>query len=699
VVTPRAHARRYPRRVAEAPFVGRARERVELSQRWVPGALVTLLGPAGVGKSRLARRLDEPSTTVPLRRIDDDDRAWDTLALALGIAASADVRGAVASTLVRSPRRLVLDDADEVPPSFVAELARLADVPILVTSRRRLGLVEEVLVELGPLPDDEAAELLDAWLLRVRGRGANDAERPWLHTIARQLDGLPLAIELAAARTRVLGLAALSRRLDEHPSPVASARDRQRGGDRARGLDVAFEASWASLDLPERATLAQLTVFAGGFDVDSAEAVVRLESSAPPLLDVLQELRDRSLLQAEGARLDLLRTFSAFVRARSDDALVRAAEARHAEHFARLFEAPWDDAATLEARLAERENLLSALDRLRARHAPGSHEAETALRGLIGLAPLLLVRGPLHALASRLEPTLDRSARSGADLALLADASAVAARVHLRLGDPARAERALAEARLLMAKRAPGKQGADPSGVVARAGVELALARGADPSAWLEALPDDPSSELARAEALVSADPERARAAALRALHGDRLVRLAARVVLARLGDEATLRAAGELVEEAERLGDLASLARLHVVRDGAAGLARARRLAERLGDVRLWAELAPSDARVRLRVASDASVVEVDGEPVALGTRKSLRGVVRALVDAHGGAALPWDALLAAGWPGERVSGEAGMQRVRVAVSTLRKLGLAAAIETVEGGYRLDPRATVEPI
>jgi hypothetical protein len=134
-------------------------------------------------------------------------------------------------------------------------------------------------------------------------------------------------------------------------------------------------------------------------------------------------------------------------------------------------------------------------------------------------------------------------------------------------------------------------------------------------------------------------------------------------------------------------------------VRDGAAGLARARRLAERLGDVRLWAELAPSDARVRLRVASDASVVEVDGEPVALGTRKSLRGVVRALVDAHGGAALPWDALLAAGWPGERVSGEAGMQRVRVAVSTLRKLGLAAAIETVEGGYRLDPRATVEPI
>jgi hypothetical protein len=71
----------------------------------------------------------------------------------------------------------------------------------------------------------------------------------------------------------------------------------------------------------------------------------------------------------------------------------------------------------------------------------------------------------------------------------------------------------------------------------------------------------------------------------------------------------------------------------------------------------------------------------------------------MRALVDAHGSTALPWDALLAAGWPGERVSAEAGMQRVRVAVSTLRKLGLAAVIETVEGGYRLDPRATVEPI
>lgn len=366
--------------MAEAPFVGRARERVELSQRWMPGALITLLGPAGVGKSRLATRLDEPSTTVPLRAIDDADRAWDALAIALGVSASAEVRSAVASTLVRSPRGLVLDDADDVPPSFVAELAQLVDVPLLVTSRRRLGLVEELLVELDPLSDDEAAELLDAWLVRVRGRGANDAERPWLHTIAKQLDGLPLAIELAAARTRVLGLAALSRRLDETPSALA-VRER---GERARGLDAAFEASWASLDLFEREALAQLTVFAGGFDVDTAEAVVRLEPNAPSLLDVLQELRDRSLLQAEGSRLDLLRTFAAFVRARTDEALLRAAETRHAEHFAQLFEAAWDDPATLDARLVERENLLVALDRLRARHAPSSREAETALRGLIG---------------------------------------------------------------------------------------------------------------------------------------------------------------------------------------------------------------------------------------------------------------------------------------------------------------------------
>jgi len=681
--------------VAEAPFVGRARERVELSQRWMPGALITLLGPAGVGKSRLATRLDEPSTTVPLRAIDDADRAWDALAIALGVSASAEVRSAVASTLVRSPRGLVLDDADDVPPSFVAELAQLVDVPLLVTSRRRLGLVEELLVELDPLSDDEAAELLDAWLVRVRGRGANDAERPWLHTIAKQLDGLPLAIELAAARTRVLGLAALSRRLDETPSALA-VRER---GERTRGLDAAFEASWASLDLFEREALAQLTVFAGGFDVDTAEAVVRLPPQAPPLLDVLQELRDRSLLQAADSRLDLLRTFAAFVRARSDEARLRAAETRHAEHFARLFETGWDDTTTLEGRLAERENLLVALDRLRARHAPGSHEAETALRGLIGLAPLLLVRGPLHALAARLEPTLDRSARSGADLALLADASAIAARVHLRLGDLPRAERALARARLLLAKRAPHARESkgDPRGSVARAGVELAVARGEDPSEWLDALPDDPSGALVRAEALRTRDAEGAREAARRALSGDRLVRLAARVVLAQLGEDATLRVVGELVEEAEALGDLASLARLHVVRDGATGTMRARRLAERIGDARLLAELTPRDERVSLRVANDASVIEVDGERLDLGTRKSLRGVMRALVDAHGSATLPWDALLAAGWPGERVSAEAGMQRVRVAVSTLRKLGLGAVIETVEGGYRLDPRAAVE--
>lgn len=671
--------------MAEAPFVGRTRERVELARRWVPGALVTLLGPAGVGKSRLATRLPESdaSLRVPLRSVRDQAGAWDALAVTVGIATSAEVRSEVASVLVRTSRGLVLDDADEVPPRFFAELVELVDAPLLVTSRRRLGLPEETLFELSPLPEDEAAELLDAWLVRVRGRGANDAERPWLHTIAHQLDRLPLAIELAASRSRVLGLAALSRRLDESLVSLAAPRDR------ARGLDAAFEASWSTLEPWERAALMQLTVFVGGFDADSAEVVVQLEKGAPPWLDVLQELRDRSLLQAgDGARLELLRTFATFVRAQSDETIVRAAEARHAEHFARFFARTWDAPGELELRLVERENLLATLDRLRARHAPRSQEAETALRGLLGLAPLLLVRGPLHALATRLEPTLDCSARSGADVALLAEASAMAARVHARLGDLSRADRALARARLFAAKVG------DARGEVARAGVELALALGEDPNAWLDVLPDDPASALLRAEALIARDPIGAKTAAHRACDGDRLVRLAARVVLAKLGEDEPL---NELVAEAEALGDLVSLARLHVLRDGAEGMTRARRLAERLGDARLSRELTPKDETVRVRVAADASVVEVDGERVELGTRKALRGVLRALVEAHGGDPLPWDALLAAGWSDERVGAEAGMQRVRVAVSTLRKLGLALVIETVEGGYRLRPDVRVE--
>lgn len=667
--------------MSEPPFVGREREQAELRRRLVPGALVTLTGPAGVGKSRLARRVG--GISVGLREARDVGGLWDALAMAAGVAASADVRAEVASTL--GPECVLLDDADEVPAEAIDELAHTIDAPILVTSRRRLGLGAEVLVELAPLDESDGVALVGAWLDRLRGRGPSDAEEPWVRELVQLVDGLPLAIELAVARCRVLGPAAIVRRLRESPTLVAG------------GLDVAFAWSWDSLEPVAREALAQLTVFVGGFDVDAAEAIVVLEGGVTPerrdVLDVLALLRDRSLVRAidDVPRLDLLSTFARFVRARSDAHTIRDAEARHAAYFAARLANEWSTAEELERRLAERGNVLALVDRLRARTVPSADEANVALQALLAIAPTLLVCGPLLALVERLDPALEASTRSGADLALLTRASAMRARARARTGDLERAASDLSRARLLAAKAG------DPGGEVARAGVEVALARGEDASAWLAALGDDPESALLDArDALRRGDVARARARCAVAERGDRFTALGAQVLRAQLGDPQPL---GALLDEAEALGDVASCARLRSLRDETA---TARRLAERLGDAALIAELAALHTRTEppvLRVAADGSAFELPERRVDLSSRKTLRTLLARLVVGHaaGEPPLPWDTLLSAGWPGERVSAEAGIQRVRVAVSTLRKLGLGELVQTIEGGYRLDPRARVE--
>ncbi|MEZ4248292.1 MAG: hypothetical protein R3B99_08650 [Polyangiales bacterium] len=657
------------------PFVGRASERAELARRLEPGALVTVLGPPGVGKSRLV----EGGLRVALRGVNDDVGFWETLARAVDVAPCADSVAAVVGALAtRGDDALILDDADEVPPTCIATLGALVEIPRVVTSRRRLGLADEQVIELAPLDEADGVALLDAWLTNLRGRPANDAERPWLVSIVQRLDGLPLAIELAAARARVMSVAALARRLDEGLDALSAPRDR------SRGLDAALETTWHSLGGAERSVLAQLTVFAGSFDVDAAEAVVRVDATT--VLDALQELRDRSLLvQGEDGRLRVLHVLRRFARERSDEGLVREAERRHAEHFARRLVGDEDE------RLGELDDLLLAIDRLRTRHAPRSDEAEAALRGLLALCPLLLVRGPLGALAGRLEPVLTTSARSGADLGLLARAGAMAARVHARVGDVASATKALAHARLVAAKvAADARVGHE----VAIAGVEVALATGDDPSPWVASLADEGEGAWAAARAF-AAIGARAQAldAARRARSGDRVTALAAAVWLAGRGEPI---AVAPLRDEANALDDRASWARLLAL--DPSGLPEAKALAERLGDVVLVRELAQKArpvSRRLLRVATDGASFTLDGLHVDLRTRRALRLLLVALAQADG--PLAWDALLAAGWPGERVGAEAAMQRVRVAISTLRKLGLADALETVEGGYRISGEVVVE--
>src|SRR6185436_5841572 len=182
---------------------------------------------------------------------------------------------------------------------------------------RRLGLAGEVMYDLGPLPvarpEDDAGESDAARLFVERARAVRAGhdpgagERAIVAEIVTRLDGLPLAVELAAAKTRALG-------------PREILDDLCALGGAASPLGAALESSFRSLDEAERAALAQLSVFAGSFSMDAAAAVIDARTTRSTA-DLLAALRDRSLIEldagiAGGARHRLLAIVRAFAAER-----------------------------------------------------------------------------------------------------------------------------------------------------------------------------------------------------------------------------------------------------------------------------------------------------------------------------------------------------------------------------------------------
>jgi len=329
-----------------------------------PGVrLVTLLGPGGVGKTRLAIELAhrlagefrDGARFVPLAAIDTRERLEQELAV--------DDPGAELLLVLDNFEQLV-----DAAPVVAELLARARGVTALVTSQAALRVTGELEVPLAPLAVEAAVELF------VRRARALDPADEAIAEICARLDGLPLAIELAAARTRLLSPAAilerLGRRLDLLTGGPRDAPARQ------RTLRAAIEWSHDLLEPPERAVFAQLAVFAGGWSVEAAEAV------AGDVLDELESLVDRSLVVRSGDRFGMLETVHEFARERlrdSDEA--EAIAARHAAWALALAEAAEsgvdgaDQAAWLHRLDAERENLRAA-----AEWAAGAGDAETAQR-------------------------------------------------------------------------------------------------------------------------------------------------------------------------------------------------------------------------------------------------------------------------------------------------------------------------------
>ena len=324
---------------------------------------MTLIGPGGVGKTRLAV---EAAATL---RQEHRDGAWlvefasvtepDGVAPAVAGALGAAVAGLVgppspASTVELIVRYLagrslvvVFDNCEHVIDQAAALAETLAGtVPglrLIATSREPLGVPGEVLVPVGPLALPAAAELFVDRARAVRpGFTADGHTRPVIDDICRRLDGLPLAVELAAARLRSLTLATLAERLDDRFRLLTVGA--RTALPRQQTLRAVVDWSYDLLFEDERRLFARLSVFAGGCDLDAAEAVCADDQvPAGEVLDVLSRLVDKSLVAAPDAGRDArfiqLQTLWQYGRDRLDESgEADAMCARHGAYYRQMAE-------------------------------------------------------------------------------------------------------------------------------------------------------------------------------------------------------------------------------------------------------------------------------------------------------------------------------------------------------------------------
>ncbi len=338
-------------RLPHNAFVGRDADLAGLGALLDEHPWVTVVGPGGVGKTRLALEFASAGERVPVVVELEHAEPGDVVAriarvLDLEAGPGSDVASSVSLALATHPYLLVLDNVDRVGVAVGEAIARAhATAPalrVLTTSRTPIGDPGEAVFPLAPLALDgdggggpavtmfldrlATAGRSEAAPMRLSASRASPSEVELAAEVCTRLDGLPLAIELAAAVARHLSLAELSSRLERDFATL----DRAVPEGRHRTLETAFEWTWDLLTDDEREALCRLAALPRTFDVDLAAAVTH-----PGADGIVLRLLDHSLLVPAGGhprRFRLLAVTREFVRSRTEPEVIHEVLQQHAEY-------------------------------------------------------------------------------------------------------------------------------------------------------------------------------------------------------------------------------------------------------------------------------------------------------------------------------------------------------------------------------
>ncbi|MFD4195754.1 BTAD domain-containing putative transcriptional regulator [Amycolatopsis thermoflava] len=397
-------------------FVGRERELDQVARALSASRLVTLVGPGGAGKTRLATEAAErhPARAwfVPLAGVRDADDVTGAVLGALGPLdfrvtsapkAPVDAMAQIVALLDGGDALLVLDNCEHVVDTAADVafqlLARVPGLRVLATSREPLAITGEALCQVGPLEVAEAVRLFTERAVAVRpGFVLDESTSDAVTEICRSLDGMPLALELAAARLRSMTADQIARRLDDRFRLLNSGS--RTAVPRQRTLRAVVEWSWDLLEKPERILARRLSVFTGGATVSSAEAVCADELlPAEDVLYVLGSLVEKSIVDAVSTggepRYRMLETIRAYGAERLDESGERDDVVRRfTGFFAGLAEEHepklrgHEQVRAIEVFGAEHDNIMAAV-----RRALDGQDAGTAARLVVATLWYWVIRG------------------------------------------------------------------------------------------------------------------------------------------------------------------------------------------------------------------------------------------------------------------------------------------------------------------